>query len=186
MTFNPCLPRLSSKARLSQGGSKALLPVKASPQAIIMSVEDAVGAPAEEVKKAAYVRRTSRAIPGGRPRGTPSRCSRPHPAWLQGATAAAAAAAAAVNQLTPASTAVNQLTPASTVVTSLQLSQKRGEVETAHSFSARPAEAGVVWLLWRLKPPMCCRHVVYCKSGLDCVLASSSFDGKHTRMEWSA
>lgn len=60
-----------------------------------MSVGDALGAPAEEVKKAAYVRRTSRAIPGGRPRGTPSRCSRPHPAWLQGATAAAAAAAAA-------------------------------------------------------------------------------------------
>lgn len=68
--------------------------VKASPQAIIMSVGDAVGAPTEEVKKAAYVRRTSRAILGGRPRETPSRCSRPHPAWLQGATAAAAAAAA--------------------------------------------------------------------------------------------
>lgn len=140
MTFNPCLPRLSCKAGLSQGGSKALLPVKASPQAIIMSVGDAVGAPAEEVKKAAYVRRTSRAIPGGRPRGTPSRCSRPHPAWLQGATAAAAAAAA-VNQLTPASTAVNQLTPASTVVTSLQLSQKRGEVETAQ-FLSTPSPGG--------------------------------------------
>lgn len=142
MTFNPCLPRLSSKAWLSQGGSKALLPVKASPQAIIMSVGDAVGAPAEEVKKAAYVRRTSRAIPGGRPRGTPSRCSRPHPAWLQGATAAAAAA---VNQLTPASTAVNRLTPASTVVTSLQMSQKRGEVETAQLLSTpSPGGRGLV------------------------------------------
>lgn len=144
MTFNPCLPRLSSKAGLSQGGSKALLPVKSSPQAIIMSVGDAVGAPAKEAEEAAYARRTSRASPGGRTRGTPRRCSRPHPAWLQGSTAATAA----VNQLTPASTAVKQLTPSSTAVTWLQLSQKLGGWKP-HMISrhAHPGRRGY-WLLW--------------------------------------
>lgn len=130
MTFNPCLPRLSSKAGLSQGGSKALT------CQIFTSGDNHVcrrycGRPRKGGKggKEDQLGKSGWANPRD-----PTPMQPPSP-WL---VARIHRRAAAVNQLTPASTAVNQLTPVSTAVTSLQLSQKLGGVETAHGFLARP------------------------------------------------
>lgn len=50
MTFDPYLARLSLELGFRREAPKAIIPVKGSPQAIIMSVGDAVVTPAKEAK----------------------------------------------------------------------------------------------------------------------------------------
>lgn len=163
MTFNPCLPRLSSKAGLSQGGSKALLPVKSSPQAIIMSVGDAVGAPAKEAKEAPDARRTSRASPGGRPRGSPRRRSRP-PAWLQGTTAACCCCSKS------ADTGLNCRDVAATVA-----KERRGGNRSRFLSTPSPGRRGLVTTATEARYKCAVTVLSPLTSGVDSVLDSSSF-----------
>lgn len=173
MTFNPCLPRLSSKAGLSQGGSKALLPVKSSPQAIIMSVGDAVGAPAKEAKEAPDARRTSRVSPGGRPRGTPRRRSRP-PAWLQGTTAACCccskSADTGLNCRKSADTGLNCRDVAATVA-----KERRGGNQSWFLSTPSPGRRGLVTTATEARYKCAVAVLPPLTSGVDSVLVSSSF-----------